>query len=354
MTRVVGEAMASAAYINGPDVGLFEGEFAKYLDVPHAVACANGTDALHIALRALDIGPGDEVITTPFTFIATSGTISLSGATPVFVDIDLASYNIDPQAIEAAITPKTRAILPVHLYGNPANMDAILEIAAKHKLAVVEDCAQAAGATWRGRKVGGLGAIGCFSFFPSKNLGCFGDGGMITTRDEQLAARLRAICSHGSRVKYHNDVLGFNSRLDTIQAAILRVKLPHLDGWNKGRRAAAHRYTKQLEGSGVVVPVENESGHHVYHQYTIRHPRRDQIKDQLHKAGIASMIYYPIPLHLQKLYAHLSFKQGQFPRTEEAAGQVLSLPMYPELTEAQTARIAGTVLQAVSGVTTPA
>lgn len=348
------EVMASAAYINGPAVGAFECEMAGYLGCPQAIACANGTDALHIALRALDIGPGDEVITTPFTFIATSGAIALNGATPVFVDIDLTSYNIDTTAIEAAITPRTKALLPVHLFGNPANMDAIMAIADKHKLAVVEDCAQATGATWRGQKVGTIGHIGCFSFFPSKNLGCFGDGGLVVCRDEQLAQRMRQIAAHGSRVRYHNDILGFNSRLDTLQAAILRVKLPHLDSWNASRRAAAHRYTRALAASGVVTPVEAEHGLHVYHQYTLRHLRRDDIKAHLEKAGIASMIYYPIPLHLQKLHAHLPYKKGQFPNTEIAAEQVLSLPMYPELTEAQTTRIADAVVNALSRVSMPA
>lgn len=352
--RVVCDVMASAAYINGPAVGAFECEMAGYLDSPHAVACANGTDALHIALRALDIGPGDEVITTPFTFIATTGAVELNGATPVFVDIDLASYNIDVAAIEAAITPRTKALLPVHLFGNPANMDAIMAIADKHKLAVVEDCAQATGATWRGQKVGTIGHIGCFSFFPSKNLGCFGDGGLVVTRDEQLAQRMRQIASHGSRVRYHNDILGFNSRLDTIQAAILRVKLPHLDNWNTGRRGAAQRYTRGLADSGVVTPVETEHGVHVFHQYTLRHPRRDDIKAHLEKAGISSMIYYPIPLHLQELHAHLPYKKGQFPNTELAAEQVLSLPMYPELTDAQTTRITDAVVNALAGVTMPA
>lgn len=351
---VVCDVMASAAYINGADVGKLECEFAGYNDVPYTVACANGTDALHIAIRALGLGPGDEIITTSFTFIATSGAISMNGVTPVFVDIDPTSYNIDPSAIEAAITPRTRAIMPVHLYGNPADMDAILAIADKHKLAVIEDCAQATGATWRGRKVGTMGTVGCFSFFPSKNLGCFGDGGIITTRDEQLARRMRAIASHGSQVRYHNDILGFNSRLDTIQAAILRVKLPHLDRWNEGRRAAARRYTAALSGSGIVTPAESEHGHHVYHQYTLRHPQRDAIKDALQAAGIASMIYYPIPVHLQKLYATLPHRHGSLPQTEAAATQVLSLPMYPELTEAQTTRITETVLKAISGVATTA
>lgn len=354
LTKAVCDSMAQAAYINGPDVAAFEGEFARFLDVPHAVGCANGTDALHIAMRALGIGTGDEVITTAFTFIATGGTISLTGATPVFVDMDEKTYNLDLDAVEAAITPRTRAILPVHLYGNPVDMTRLMDIAKRHGLAVVEDCAQSAGATWKGRKVGTIGTIGCFSFFPSKNLGCFGDGGMIVTHDEQLALRLKAITAHGSRVKYHNEILGFNSRLDTLQAAILRVKLPHLDDWNKRRRQAAQRYNDALRGSDLQLPIESEHGTHVYHQYTVRHPQRDQLKAQLQQAGIASMIYYPIPLHMQGVFSSLPFKQGQFPQSEAAAREVLSLPMYPELEEGQTRRVSDAVLSAVSAVKTPA
>lgn len=351
--QVMCDAMATGAYINGPDVSTFEGEFARFLEVPYAVACANGTDALHIALRALGIGPGDEVITTTFTFIATAGTISLCGATPVFVDIDETSFNLDPGEVEAAITPHTRAIVPVHLYGNPADMDRISSIAKRHGLAVVEDCAQAAGARWKGRKVGSIGTAGCFSFFPSKNLGCFGDGGMIATHDESLARRMRAICAHGSRIKYHNEVLGFNSRLDTVQAAILRVKLPHLEKWNERRREAAHRYNEALKESGIRLPAENNDGIHVYHQYTMRHSKRDTIKMHLQEAGIASMIYYPIPLHRQELYAGLGYAEGRFPRAEAAAREVLSLPMYPELTDGDTRRVAQTVLDALSCVAAP-
>lgn len=343
------QSMADAAYINGPDVGNFERDMMSFLDVKHCIGVANGTDALHIAIRALGIGPGDEVITTAFTFIATGGTISLTGARPVFVDIDPASYNIDPKAIEKAITPRTKAIVPVHLFGQAADMTAIMEIANKHGLAVVEDCAQAAGATWKGRQVGTIGTVGCFSFFPSKNLGCFGDGGMVVSNDEKLAQKIRAIASHGSRVKYHNEVLGFNSRLDTVQAAILRVKLRHLAEWNRKRQQAAAWYHEALAPLGLPLPRPvSADGTHVYHQYTIRSAARDGIRDHLQKLGIASMIYYPIPLHRQELYRGLEYGEGSFPHSEKAAGEVLSLPMYPELTRDQVQTVAAGVAEAVS------
>ena len=348
--EAVHRALSEAAYINGPDVKAFEKEFAAFLGVSHAIPCANGTDALHIAFRALGIGPGDEVITTAFTFVATAGTISLTGATPVFVDIDPETFNIDPAAIEAAITPRTKAIAPVHLFGSPADMDPIMEIARKHNLAVVEDCAQSTGATYKGRMTGTIGTIGCFSFFPSKNLGCFGDGGMVVTNDPAVAERLRPIGAHGSRVKYYNDVLGFNSRLDTLQAAILRVKLPHLAEWNQGRRAAAAMYAEALAGTGVVVPADSKTGVHVYHQYTVRHAERDRIMAHLGKVGVACAVYYPVPLHLQGMYKHLGYAEGSLPYTEAAARNVMSLPMYPELTREIVDRVAGAVRDALATV----
>jgi dTDP-4-amino-4,6-dideoxygalactose transaminase len=346
----VESVMASGAYVNGPDTKQFTQEFAAFLQAGHAVPCANGTDALHIALRSLDIGPGDEVITSTFTFIASAGTISLTGATPVFADIEDDSFNLDPAAVEAAVTPRTRAIVPVHLYGRPANMDRIMEISRKHKLAVVEDCAQAAGATYKGKMVGTIGTIGCFSFYPSKNLGCYGDGGMIVTGDAQLAERMRATCDHGSRERYYHDTVGFNSRLDSVQAAILRIKLRHLKTWNEGRRAAARMYGEALASSGVRLPQESADSVHVYHQYTIRHSERDRIQQQLQKAGIASAIYYPVPLHLQKTYASLGHSRGAFPVAEKATAEVLSLPMYPELTRELIDRVAGEVRAALTGV----
>jgi dTDP-4-amino-4,6-dideoxygalactose transaminase len=335
-------AMAEAAYIKGPQVGAFEKEFAAWLGTRHAIGVANGTDALHMAMRALGIGPGDEVITTAFSFIATSGTISMCGATPVFVDIEEGGFNLDPDAVEAAVTPRTRAILPVHLYGAPARMDRIMDIARRHGLSVVEDCAQAAGARFQDKAVGTIGTVGCFSFFPSKNLGCFGDGGMVVTDDDALAARLRAIGSHGSMVKYRTEILGFNSRLDTLQAAVLQVKLPHLDGWNEGRRRAAQAYSEALAQTGLVLPQPVPG--HVYHQYTVRLAERDAMQKALQAQGIASMVYYPLPLHLQPLYDQAP---GQHPRAEAAAREVLSLPMYPELTAEQVERVASTVREAL-------
>ena len=332
MLRAVDEVFTSGHFINGPNVKALESEVAQYLGAAHAVALNSGTDALHLALRALDIGPGDEVITTPFTFVATTEAIGIVGATPVFVDVDPRTYNIDTAQIEAAITPRTRAILPVHLYGCPAAMDEIMAIARRHNLAVVEDCAQSIGATVDGRYTGTIGTFGCFSFFPSKNLGAYGDGGMLVTNDETLAARARSLRGHGGRIKYYHEELGVNSRLDEVQAAILRVKLPHLNQWIENRRAAAGRYTAAFAGMGLQVPVEPAEATHVYHQYTLRVPERDRVQADLKAAGVESMIYYPVPLHLQKVHAHLGMREGAFPHSERAAREVLSIPMYPEIT----------------------
>lgn len=332
MLRAVDEVFTGGHFINGPNVKALESEVAQYLGASHAVAMNSGTDALHLALRALDIGPGDEVITTPFTFVATTEAIGIVGATPVFVDIDPRTYNIDTAQIEAAITPRTRAILPVHLYGCPAEMDEIMTIARKHNLAVVEDCAQSIGATYGERYTGTIGTFGCFSFFPSKNLGAYGDGGMLVTNDEALAARARSLRGHGGRIKYYHEELGVNSRLDEVQAAILRVKLPHLNDWIEKRRAAAGRYTAAIAGLGLQVPVEPEDARHVYHQYTLRVAERDRVQADMKAAGVESMIYYPVPLHLQKVHAHLGVRKGAFPESERAAGEVLSIPMYPEIT----------------------
>src|SRR5579884_1204265 len=331
MMRAVDEVFSSGHFINGPNVKALEAEVAAYVGAPHAVALNSGTDALHIALRALDIGPGDEVITTPFTFVATTEAIGIVGATPVFVDIDPRTYNLDVAQIEAAITPRTRAILPVHLYGCPAPMDEILAIAQRHHLAVVEDCAQSIGATIGDRFTGTIGQIGCFSFFPSKNLGAYGDGGMLVTNDDSLADRARSLRGHGGRVKYYHEELGVNSRLDEVQAAILRVKLPHLEAWIEKRRAAAGRYTAAFAGSDLQVPVEPADARHVYHQYTLRVPERDRIQPELKAAGVETMVYYPVPLHLQQVHAKLGLREGAFPESERAAREALSLPMYPEL-----------------------
>ena len=328
--RAVTEVFEGGHYINGPNVQRLEDEIAAYVGTQFAVALNSGTDALHLALRALDIGPGDEVITTPFTFVAPTEAIGIVGATPVFVDIHPGTFNIDPALIEAAITPRTRAILPIHLYGHPAPMYDILAIARNNGLAVVEDCAQAIGASIDGKRVGSFGDVGAFSFFPSKNLGAYGDGGMVTTNRKDLADRMRSLRAHGGRIKYHHEELGVNSRLDEVQAAILRVKLPHLNEWIDRRRRNAAWYTEKL-AKLVWTPPETPGTLHVYHQYTVRVENRDRVQTQLIDSGIQTMVYYPVPLHLQEVHANLGLKKGSFPHSERAAQEVLSLPMFPEL-----------------------
>lgn len=331
MLRAVSDVFENGAFINGPNVKALEKEIAQYLGSEHGIGLNSGTDALHLALRALDIGPGDEVITTPFTFVATTEAIGIVGAKPVFVDIDPQTYNIDPAAIEAAITPRTRAILPVHLYGHPAPMDEIMAIAKKHNLAVVEDCAQAIGTKYKGTFVGTIGTFGCFSFFPSKNLGAYGDGGMLVTNDTALADRSRALRAHGGRVKYYHEELGVNSRLDEVQAAILRVKLPHLNEWIENRRKVAARYIDAFSELGIQLPLDPSYGTHAYHQFTIRVPDRDAFQKALQEAGVQTMVYYPVPLHLQQVHAMYGQGEGTFPHSEKAANEVISLPMFPEL-----------------------
>jgi dTDP-4-amino-4,6-dideoxygalactose transaminase len=349
--RAVLDVLAAGVYINGSNVRALEDEIARYAGTQHAVALNSGTDALHLALRALDIGPGDEVITTPFTFVATTEAIGMVGATPVFADIDPRTFNLDPSSIERAVTPRTRAILPVHLYGLMSGMDEVLAIAARHGLAVVEDCAQAIGAHWDGRPAGSAGTIGCFSFFPSKNLGAYGDGGMLVTGDAEIAARVRRLRAHGAAVKYHHDELGVNSRLDEIQAAILRVKLQHLDEWIESRRAVAARYTTSLSHlSAVETPSSPAGSRHVYHQYTVRVGERDEVARALERGGIQTMIYYPVPLHLQAVHASLGYGTGDFPQAEAAASDVLSLPMFPELEDVEIDR---TIAELDSAVRSP-
>ena len=340
--------LESAQFILGPAVRELEQRLAAYCGCKYGVGVASGTDALRLTLTALGIGPGDEVITTPFTFIATANTISHCGAKPVFVDIDPQTYNIDPTAIEAAITERTRALLLAHLYGQPADMDPIMELAEAHGLYVIEDAAQAIGAHYpstssgrrKGRRVGSIGHAGCLSFYPTKNLGAYGDGGMVVTNDALLAERVDALRRQGSKKKYHAEVLGFNSRLDSLQAAILGVKLKYLDGWNEARRRVAQRYNELLDGLPVTTPYESPDAYHVYHQYTIRAPQRDALAAYLKDHGIGTMIYYPVPLHLQRLYADLGYGEGSLPVSEAASREVLSLPMYPELTEAQQQEVA--------------
>jgi dTDP-4-amino-4,6-dideoxygalactose transaminase len=341
--EAIHSVLDSGMFIQGKEVGELERALADYLGVKSAVACASGTDALQIAMMALGIGPGDEVITTPFTFVATAETIGILGAKPVYVDIDGRTFNIDPALIEAAITARTKAIIPVHLYGQSADMEPLLAVARAHGLPVIEDAAQALGASYRGRKVCSLGTIGCISFFPSKNLGCFGDGGMVVTNDSALAESMRVIAAHGSRVRYYHDVLGLNSRLDTLQAAILRVKLPHLEEYNNARRRAAARYNELLAGLPVTVPFIAPGVDHIFHQYTLRVPKRDGLAALLREKGIPHGVYYPVPLHLQKAFAMSGGKKGDFPVTERATEEVISLPMHTELTEEHLKFITGAV-----------
>lgn len=343
------EVLRSGYYIGGAVVEEFEEQFADYIGVSSCVACNSGTDALYLALRALNIGQGDEVITTPFTFIATAEAIVLAGATPVFVDIDPGTFNLDAEQVAAAINEQTRAIVPVHLFGQPANLSRLGEIAQQHHLYIIEDCAQATGAKWQGQPVGSGEHVGCFSFFPTKNLGACGDGGAITTNNPEIAAAARAIKEHGSKVRYYHEEVGINSRLDAIQAAILTVKLPYLDKWNRQRQEVASRYHALLQPLlGITLPQEVVGGQHVWNQYTIRiaerqgreEPHRDWVRHQLQAAGVLSMVYYPVPLHLQPVYRHLGYKLGQFPNTEQAAREVLSLPMFPDLTAPEQQQVA--------------
>ncbi|HIQ06556.1 MAG TPA: DegT/DnrJ/EryC1/StrS family aminotransferase, partial [Anaerolineae bacterium] len=326
-------------FIMGKEVADFEKAFANYCQTEYAVGVASGTAALHLALLACGVGPGDEVITTPFTFFATGEAISQTGAKPVFVDIDPVTYNIDPSRIEAAITPRTKAIIPVHLYGQPADMDPILEIAQEHGVKVIEDAAQAHGAEYHGRRAGSIGDLACFSFYPSKNLGCYGDGGAVVGSDVALIEQVRLLRDHGRTSKYEHAELGWGYRLDAMQAAILGAKLPHLDAWNDARRAAAYRYNELLAGMDVVTPRELNGVCAVYHCYVIRTPHRDEVVVRLRSQGIGAGIHYPIPLHLQPAYEHLGHQLGDFPVSEACSQEVLTLPLFPEITEEQQARV---------------
>lgn len=343
------EVVRSGAYINGPRVKEFEADMAAFLNVKHAIGCANGTDALHIALMAIGLKPGDEVITTPFTFVATTETIAISGGIPVYVDIEPDTFNIDVTKIEEKITSRTKAIIPVHLFGQPCNMDEITRIARKHNLFVIEDAAQAVGATWNRQKVCGLGDIGCISFYPSKNLGAFGDAGMVTTNNDEFAERLRSIANHGSTKTYHHDKLGVNSRLDSIQAAILKVKLQYLDEWNATRAAAAETYTSEFApfADRIQTPTVRPEATSIWHQYSIiLKGGRDKVADYLKSEKVPHNIYYPIPLHMQPAY---DFGQGagSMPNAEFAAMHILALPMHSELTTEDARYIAGKVIEAL-------
>jgi dTDP-4-amino-4,6-dideoxygalactose transaminase len=345
--KAVESVFESQHFILGKEVQLLEQELAKFVGVPEAVGCASGSDALYLSLLALHIGRDDEVITTPFTFVATAGAIARTGAKPVFVDIDPATYNIDPSQIEAAITPKTRAIIPVHLFGQAADLDAILEIANRHNIAVVEDAAQAIGATYKGRQVGSIGLCGCFSFFPSKNLGCAGDGGLITTTDAKIGDELRLLRAHGSRKKYHYEIIGTNSRLDALHAAILRVKLPHLQNWAAKRAEHAQLYKQLFEKAGLTnilsLPSNAEGREHVYNQFVIRVPRREELRAFLDAEGIPTDVYYPSPLHVQPAFSYLGYGHGSFPESEKASKEVLALPVYPELSRQDQERVVNTI-----------
>ncbi len=333
---MVAEAMENGAFIGGPQVTSFEEEFAQFCDSKYCIGVNSGTDALRFALIASGVGAGDEVITVPNTFIATTEAISQAGATPVFVDIDPDTYNIDVSQIEEKITQKTKAILPVHLYGQPADMDPILEIAARHNLVVIEDAAQAHGALYKGRKTGSMGRIGCFSFYPGKNLGAYGEGGAVVTQDEEIGQKIRMIRDHGQAQKYYHDLEGYNGRLDAIQAGVLRIKLRRLENWNASRRNNAATYSELLSNvDGIKVPVEADFSRPVYHLYVMLVDDRDGLQKFLGEKGIGAGLHYPLPLHFQKAYAHLGYKEGDFPVTESAAKRLISLPMFPELSREQ-------------------
>lgn len=335
------KVLEATQFILGPNVQEFEREAASHLGVKHALSCASGTDALHLALLAAGIGPGDEVITPTFTFIATAEAIRYVGAIPVFVDIDPKTFNLDPNLIEHAINTKTRAILPVHLFGQPADLPAINEIATRHGLLVFEDCAQSFGAKIKDQTTGSIGLAGCHSFFPSKNLGCYGDGGMVTTNDDEIARKIKVLRNHGSEQRYHHDIIGYNSRLDEIQAAILRVKLRHIDEYNNNRYQAAQSYSELLKDV-VMIPFEDGIGNHVYHQYTLLSPRRDAINAKLNESNIANAIYYPIPLHRQKVFSQ-EYADISLPVSEKVASECLSLPIFPELQQNQIETIADAI-----------
>jgi len=339
----------SQRFIMGPEVEALEAELARMLGVPHAVAVSSGTDAVLLALMALGISPGDEVITSTYSFFATAGSIVRLGARPVLVDIDPATFNADPASIADAITPKTKAIMPVHLFGLSADMDPILDEASRSGVPVIEDAAQAIGATYKSRPVGGLGAIGCFSFFPSKNLGAFGEAGLLTMRDGNIAARARMLRNHGMEPKYYHHLVGGNFRMDAMQAAVLRVKAPHLDAWTEARRLNARRYRRLFGDAGledrVGLPQEPEGCRHIFNQFVIRTPARDELKRHLDARGIGNEIYYPVPFHLQPCFASLGYHSGDFPHAERAAVESLAIPIYGELAMEQQQMVVGAIAE---------
>lgn len=341
------DALDACQFILGPNVQAFEKEAAEYLGVKHAIGVASGTDALHLGLIAAGVGPGDEVITSAFTFIATAEAIRYVGATPVFVDIDEQTFNIDIAEIEKAITPKTKAVIPVHIFGQPVEMAPLMTLCEKNNLAVVEDCAQSFGAHINGKQTGGFGTVGCFSFFPSKNLGCYGDGGLITTNSDEVAEHVKSLRNHGMKVRYYHDEIGYNSRLDELQAVILRAKLKRMDSYSEGRRRAAHRYSDLMKEM-VTVPAEDGIGLHVYHQYTLLSEQRDAILEALQAKQIGCAIYYPVPLHKQNVFKE-EYKDVNLPVTDKISATCMSLPIFPELNDEQIDQIVGIISGVVKG-----
>lgn len=340
VSQAVLKVLEDGAYILGPEVKALEKEVAEYCGVKHAIGVANGTDALLLALDAQGIGPGDEVITTPFTFFATSEVVSQLGATPVFVDIDSKTYNLDIEQVKSKINEKTKAIIPVHIFGQPAEMDELMELAKEHHLFVLEDAAQAMGSAYKGRKVGSLGHAATFSFFPTKNLGGYGDGGMVVTNDDELAQKIRILRVHGSNPKYYHSQIGYNSRLDEIQAAALRIKLRYLDQWNDARREKAALYNKLLQGTPVVTPFDAADRKHIYHLYIIQAEDREDLRSHLQEQGISTGVYYPVPLHQQTVYESLGYGEGSLPTSEYMSLRTFAIPLYPELENETIERIA--------------
>ena len=343
LDAAIARTLDSCAFCLGPEVAQFERDFSAYVGARHCVGFNSGTSALHVAMRLLNIGPGDEVVTTPFTFIATSWAIAYVGAKPVFVDIDEKTMNMDPGRLEAAITSRTRAVMPVHLYGHPFEVDPILEVCRRRGIALVEDAAQAHGAKYKGRTVGAFGDMSAFSFYPGKNLGACGEGGALLTDNPAHAKRAASLREHGSTVRYYHDEVGYNYRMEGIQGAVLNVKLKHLSGWNSARRTTAHRYHKMLASTPLALPVEAAGCESVYHLYVVRHPKRDALKEHLQSRGIGTALHYPLPLHLQKCFADLGHKPGDFPVSERAAKGCLSLPIYPELSDSQVEYVAAMI-----------
>jgi dTDP-4-amino-4,6-dideoxygalactose transaminase len=345
--QVFVRVLEQSSFILGPEVLQFEREFAAYIGVTHCIAVNSGTAALQLVLQTLGVGPGDEVITVPNTFIATAEAISALGAKPVFVDVNPVSYTMDPAAVESAITSRTRALLPVHLYGQSAELAPLLAIARENDLPLVEDACQAHGAAYQGRKVGALGIAGCFSFYPGKNLGCLGEGGAVVTNDPGIAEQVRRLRDHGSVRKYEHSVPGYNFRMEGLQGGFLAAKLKHLDVWNERRRAAAKKFAEGLSGSPLLLPVEMSYGRHVYHLYVVQAEDRDTLRTQLTEAGIETGLHYPIPLHLQKAYSNLGYRPGNFPVAERLAGRILSLPMHPYLTDEQIEYVISVLLESL-------